>query len=1222
MQKNSASNNKASLPYYNGRGFPLESLSPSQFEEFVFGCLICVANVLDMQITGKPSGSGDGGFDVQGEVLSSKRLICVQCKRQTSPLGIPQLAKELAKVSATVALEGSDVGVHRFICTGGIRNSLIKQLREKSRKQLATEAGEQLATSTDPVLTNLRKSLILERKDPRLIAETYVLGLDTLTAWGKEEFDAALSVRWSEVLVVAERFFQIASVVREHPRALFDRNAYISGHSSFSVAVQPRLTGCVLPDGLSWISQATSNESITIDKHNISNLHELAEIKLGELALLIGEGGIGKSTALELLRTDLLLSEQEATLPVLISLVNYTSGSLDQAIHQELGVYHGTWRSLPDKVLLLCDGLNECPSAHVASFMSELKPLFRQGKIACVISTRGSTRHGNIVLPIKPSICVKVESITPIGIQRIAEQELKRGAKEFVIAYRSLADRSWAPVFWTPFSVMVALRLWRIKAVLPPTLSEMLEELLKAKCIRNSESPNQNLSADVVLKLAGALAYQLLIVDHLLECSALQAGRAIRAAKNHCADALGITDLSELEVVELLSSHELIQRSADGHLSFGHQLLAGALAAPMLSQVWRDHKECLDYSIADDAWVFAARLISTEHAEDFLKTALNIDVMLGARCAREFPNQLQVLAEQLIIQSINAGISEILSIEAYYALARLGSNGAIEKLRKEAVNSTNPIQHVVQRALSTAGDILYLKELLPKVEIQRDFPGKVSGGDLGIWEVAPLPIRLDLARHYLTVCTPGKPVKESLSLIAYERDINDLDIIMKHLNAVSNYGAWQVALYALHEASPFHAEKFIEGELLECKSPIDKANIIRTASQIGMQIDIRTAFECSLIELSHEDSVGPEKNYQLHQLISDVIVKNTLPSDLITFVESELLKSNGEIKVRLWMIATCCNSESIANYAMQCIEEWGDDLGSACNYFIDQPELAFARQTKLIEICERGLVNKNNWFKWNTWRVLTLIGLLGSTTNTAASLSAMIQSLMNILDATRHNDTASLSPEEAKILAETKLENARFMLGNHASHLIFASADAKELLSENDLLSLLHFDTHTYSGCEESLRKALSVVNSTSIDHTLVLISEPWIKLSGLVAVCGLGITDTRIKLLELALKEFYTHPAGVSMVCKAIGYCWNPRVSEMVMQTVAAIPSWSDYESQFFWNFIQMVAKNVDADDQIIIENAISVAKTSFAKRILGIWSEQASGERVGLSRLAPNQL
>ena len=54
-------------PLYEGHGLPVDKLDPGKFEEFVFACLLQVAATWNLKIDGKPSGSGDGGFDVMGE---------------------------------------------------------------------------------------------------------------------------------------------------------------------------------------------------------------------------------------------------------------------------------------------------------------------------------------------------------------------------------------------------------------------------------------------------------------------------------------------------------------------------------------------------------------------------------------------------------------------------------------------------------------------------------------------------------------------------------------------------------------------------------------------------------------------------------------------------------------------------------------------------------------------------------------------------------------------------------------------------------------------------------------------------------------------------------------------------------------------------------------------------------------------------------------------------
>ncbi len=1206
-------------PHYEGRRLPIDVLSPSEFEEFVFSSLLCIEDVLGLRITGKPTGSGDGGFDVQGEVIVSRRLACVQCKRLKEKLGSPQVAEELAKVAATAALEGSDVGEHRFICTGGVRTKLRNQLREQPRQQMAFEAGERLANSVDGELATLRLRLEDNGADPRKVAEDYVLGLDLLMVWGAEEFDAALSSRWNDVLRVAERHFKIATVVREHPRASFDRAAYIAEHRNFKAIVEPRLSNPGLPEGITVSSEDAPSAAAAPSIRIIKRLDELADLAVGELVVLLGDGGVGKSTTLKLLRAESLRIEPDSTLPIYISLTNYVAGGLDQAIHQELGVECGTWRSLPDKVLLLCDGLNECPSANVSAFLKELKHLLKRNCVACVLSTRESTRHRKIILPQPPVACIKLEGITPIAIRRIAEHELQDGTTEsFITAYRSLTDSSWSPLLWTPFAVKIALRLWKQSETLPATLGEMLAALLKARCDKNAELPEQGPAPEVVLHLAGALAFQCLIIDRRLECPALEAGKCIREAKKHCADALGIADMPETVVVDLLARHELLKISEGGHLSFGHQLMAGALAAPILSRVWRNHMDCLGEPVADDAWIFAARMVPQEHVEDFLEAAFNIDLMLGARTARELPDDLREFAERLLDRAFAEKSPETVRLQGLFALARIGSAGAIDKLRMFATDTGSPIHHAAQLALAATGVQDYLRQLLPKVDGMRSCGVRFSGGEIGVWEAAPLSVRLDLARERLTKCNAGEPVGESISLLAYERDPDDMVLVEKHLRAASHLVAWQSALYALHEMSPLRAKEVLDETLLEISKPTERATFMHSAALIGVAIDVRSAFECAVVEMLPDESDG-HAEYQLSKFISDVVAKFPLPDDLVAFVECELPTSCGERRNRLWQIATGCKISSFAEYAVSCVGHWGVDLANACNYFIAQPELARVRRQQLVVFCENGFEDEQTWYAWKTWRALTLVGELGFSAKAANLLSGMIKRLVRVQRATEADDIATLSPADAKLLKDKVQERIRFHLEGLAAQLIPAAAKARAFLSDDVLLSLLNFNSHSYSGVGDHLREALSGLSDASIDEVLNQIEEPWTRLSGLEVVCALGSTRIRVDMLARELRQNYALPAALNIVLKAIEACWCKDVCEMVAKTVAEIPAWSEFESQFFWDFVRAVSKRVGPDDQAAIETVITVAKTDFARRILNLWRDQASGDRVGLARLSP---
>lgn len=1207
-------------PFYNGHGFPVEQLSPGKFEDFVFACLQSVSDLFDLVVTGQPSGSGDGGFDVQARNTRTGRIACVQCKRQKEPLGTPLVAEELAKVAATSALEGSDVGEHRFICTGGVRSKLVRQLREQSRQELVVEAVQRITTAQDGELAVLRERLEVASLDVRNVVRSYITNLDVLLAWSFHEFDVALSPRWSVILQIAERFFSIATVVREHPRASFDRAAYVLEHRSYEAVLEPRLRATSVPAGITSLSAANPGATTFEVTTNITTVDQFCELEVGSLALLTGDGGAGKSAALKLIRARALQSS-DAMLPIMISLSTYVPGGLDHAIHQELGVESGNWRSLPDRVLLLCDGLNECPAGHVNAFLIELTSLLSRKRISCVISTRESTGRIKIVLPQAPSACVGLDEITPRGIRRIAERELRdNNAERFIAEYRALADVSYSRLLWTPFSVMVAVDLWRMNSSLPDTLGEMLAALLRSRCDRNLELSQCQLPPEVVLLLSEAVAFQCLIMDGRLDCPAVEAGRWIREAKTFCGDALGIADLSETQAIEILIEHNLIHRSQNGHFNFDHQLVAGALTAPLLSSTWRKYVNRLEDPLSDDAWVFAARMVSPDDRTDYLAAVFSRDLLLGARVARELPPEHHAYAKSLLDQCIKPDAPEHVRVNATYALALLGSAAAVAQLKELVSDQQSPILRAAQRALAATGDYEFLAQILTIVDAIRSTPIRMSGGEVDIWDQAPLPKRLDVVRRRLLSCSLGEPVSESLRLVAFERDTGDIATIERHLEASRDLSAWGNGIHALHIVAPERAKIAVKRGVASVPSLTGRARLLRMAALAGVPIDVEEAFRCAIAELP-ADVRDERSDFDLISLISDVIGKMTLPVTLVSVVERELPHSTGDRRARLWQLAFGCHSAWIGDYAASCIADWTQDAGNACRYFIEHPDLADGHRSLLIEHCERAIENEHCWYDWVTRQALELLLQLGCSTSTVSVLTAMLERAARVTIAAREGTLTNLSSGDLAFLGAFPSEHLVAHLELQMSPLISVVARARSFLPQSALTCLLSFDFHVSEDALSELRLALSDVPDTAIDDELVRIHDLSTLLSGLLIVCPRGPTPTRLELLERGLRASYCHPAGMHRVQRAIETCWCPDVLQMVLKFVADVGEWSEYDSQFFWDFSRLVARRVREDDGAAIEDALRMAKTEFAKRILLLWRAQTLGERVGLSSLTSSR-
>ncbi|MNX80316.1 hypothetical protein D3C86_1119730 [compost metagenome] len=591
--------------------------------------------------------------------------------------------------------------------------------------------------------------------------------------------------------------------------------------------------------------------------------------------------------------------------------------------------------------------------------------------------------------------------------------------------------------------------------------------------------------------------------------------------------------------------------------------------------------------------------------------------MLGARVARELSSDFHLLAERLLERAIAPESPETVRARGLFALARLGTLGAIAKLREVVADERSSLNYAAKMSLAAAGDLPYLAQLLPEVDRLKSLPMTISGGDIGVWESAPFATRLDLARHRLSECRAGDPVKESLMLLAYERDSDDAALIEKHLRAASDLNAFQAGLRALHTTAPSRAKSILDEVLLETLEPAGRARILRAAALLGVDVDMRMAFECALTDYSSMQSEA-HAEFSFQQLISDVLSKSALPPDLVAVVEKELPMSTKARRSKLWQIANSCRSLVISEYALMCLEAQEDDRGNACNYFIGQPELARTRRQELVECCEQIFSDEKNWFSWNTGRALALVGMLGFTEKAAASLSTMIQRLVRVHSAADEGDVASLSSNEAALLKSTKSEHIRFHLDEFAAQLIPAAAQARTFLSNETLLSLMHFNAHTH-GVVEHQRELLSGVDDEAIDDILTKVGDSWIRVSGLAVVCPRGATDARIKLLASEIRRGYAHPAMMKLLCQATEACWCEEICEMVVRTVSEIPMWSEEDSQFFWEFSRMVAQHVNPGSRLTIERALSTAQTAFAVRILELWRDHSLDTRIGLARVSP---
>ncbi len=1208
-------------PLYEARSVPFEELSADDFEKCVFACFLAIQSHQGLRIDGQPAGSGDGGFDVYGVAVDSNRKLCIQCKRQKASLGLPLLAKEVAKVALTTRLGKSDVGVHFFICTGGITQELRRLLRETDRSEIVNAAQSVIRGATEGELHALRERLTQAGDDAEEVIGSYVQALDRLVAWDIGEFDAALSPAWDSVFNVLERFFRVSTAIREHPRALFALKAYQDRSGSFTTVVQPQLEEGELPAGLVELSGADPGPQEPPPRRNLLTVKSLAALAPGEAALVVAEGGAGKTTLLELVRAEAARESSNSTLSVLITCAEYTPGALDTAVHAQLGVQSGSWRMLPDKVQILCDGINEAPLGSVRALFGELKPLLKSNSISCVFTSREDSRVVRTVLPTVPCSTLRLVPLSPGRVRALAHHEFAEESEvaAFADAHRAMATRAAGPFMWTPFAVRVALKRWKDSRQLGNTLGDLLDAIVSARAERDLEIPSQVSSSELprasVLAIASALAFEMLVVDGQPACSADAIGATLKRAICLCSDIFGADGLNSSEFIGLLRKHDLVQRTPDESFRWNHQLVAGALAARHLASHWRQHLRALQQPVADDAWVFATRRIPKSDLDEYLSELFHADLMLGARATAELPLGERDRSLQHIAKALQSGQPEELRATGFFALARVGTERALSFLRKMAEDRRSEIGFLAARALAYSGDRLFLLELGAEVDRRRQIGWGMSGGAISVWETASLADRIAIARERLRLVEPGEPVNESLSLIGYETSQEDLPLLETHLRATKDLTSWSTALRAIRTGDHDRAQSLLDEALSEATSSSAKAAIMTTGHQLGLIVDVDDAFSL-LMDLSAEESPDGTNELTRSELVKHVLGELPLTTSIRCTLEDQLPTSTGEKKVSLWRLATRVESPTLALVALDTFSNDLESAGMAANFFLAHQTLRDEHHSALQEAIERYLQNRANWFSFDSWRTLALVAELGFTARTAGLLQKMILRIAELLELAQNGTMPTFDESEAHVARGFKIDSARIRLGHCAGYLVPGALGASRILPAPVLLKFLHFDLASSSPGKEIVN-VYRELEPALLDDGLESVRDPWAQRAGLELVCEFGITDRRLELLRAHLKETYCHPAALGYVQRTIEKCWSASTCAMVVETIADFEDWPEECQQFFWDFIRMVGARLTGADRCLVERHLALAKTPFARRILRIWRQATLDSRVGLSRL-----
>ena len=1127
------------------------------------------------------------------------------------------LAKEVAKVALTSYIERSDVGEHFFICTGGVTQSLRGLLREADRAGIIGKAQEVIRGGD---LHKLQKRVDQMGGNAELVVSSYVQELDRLVAWNMGEFDAALSPCWDLVSNVLERHFRVSTAVREHPRALFDRKAYLERCTNLTEVVMPLLEEGKLPTGLVESSGADPGPENAPSRKKLLTVEALAALAPGEVALVIAEGGAGKTKLLELVRAEVANTSPNSKLSVLINCAEYQAGTLNSVVHSQLGVKSGSWKMLPDDLQILCDGINEAPPGVVKALFNELKPLLQSSLISCVFTSREDSREVRTVLPTKPCASIRIAPLTPGRVRSLAQYELLNGTavSAFTDAYLAMARSASGRYIWTPFAVRVALKRWKESGQLGSTLGELLDTIVFARAERDLEISTceswSDLPKSSVLQLASELAFQMFVVEGRGTCGVNEIGSIINKVKCICSNIYGTDGLNSHQFTGLLRKHDLVQQSGDDSFKWSHQLVAGALAAPRLANNWKPYLEKLKQPLTDDVWVFAVRHILPSDLDEFLGELYHADLMLGARATAELPLCERDRSLRYIFKAIQPQQPERLQVTGLYALAKVGTKRALSFLRERAERLEEDDGFQAACALAYSGDRTYLLKLGARVDELRQAGWIISGGEVAIWEAASLADRIAIARERLTLTKPGEAVNESLNLISCEATLDDIPLLESHLHAAKDFTAWITALRAIKSGHHDYCQQLFEDALIKEQGQA-KAQIMTGGHMLGLTVDAEDTFSL-LMDLSLEECGESSQIVAKNDLITKVFSELPMSIRIREMIEGQLPVSTGEKKISLWNMAARVESSKIALAALDVFRNDLKIVWCSANYFIAHQALRVSHKIELQVAIDEYLKDKRNWFTFSTYRVFELQEMLGFTTRSADVLQQMILRVVSIVESAENGFIPDFDESESQLAQDFKIESPRIHLMHFLCWLVPGSVAAKHILPSSVLLKFLHFDLlGNIPGAE--IYGVFRDLDEVLIDDELERVKDSWAQRASLSMVCEYGVTDRRLNLLRKYLKQDCCHPMALGYIKRALEKCWCFGVFEMVVETIASLDTWPAECQQFFWDIVHLVNERVTGGERALIEKYICQAKTSFARRILRIWLQETLDCRVGLSRL-----
>jgi hypothetical protein len=1170
-----SSDNRPSLR--QGQLLPVGLLDPKAFERFLLSLLSALGDQLGLTHVRGLSEGTDDGFDGAANRVGDGGNVCLQGKRLSKALSVRQVAAELAKVALVSATEDSKIVAHYIITSGTIAKTLKAALRENGRTQLY--ASVNLASSTSKELAVRREAVKARKLDPASVVTKYLDGLD-LHVLTISDLEIYITRNWSRLTDLISRFFVLEHVLREHPRPELDEQVYLNQ----LLAIPPdfvrlEATSAGVPgnnivnkdvsDPLA-VKRAQNHEVLNsnatsgVSESDASAIARLVSVEPGAGLLLVAGGGAGKTTTLKMACAQAAKYRQQDTdfpLPILIDLSLF-DGSLSELIAATLSA-KGDWKSLPGTFMLFADGLNEAPTETLRQIGAQLSDPTLLRRTAIVVASR----TGALRMPIHLSWADKQIGLEVIGLRDVARMagllghKMPAFLKEFRHRVRDLR------LTRLPFGAACAIAIYEDTGKLPPSDRELIGELLARRLIRNRDVPGLSRLAQLVpeealLTLAQLFAFEMRIirdritVPHAVGLEIIQQNlKRIRLLKH-----IAIPDaLDDATVFELLVHHEFIKIISPKFISIGHEIVADFLASTPLAAEWMPYLPGLDrQGTARDAWWFAAS--NVQDKSRYLAEISKLDLILAARCARSLGIEACAAVESEVLGRLKIGASQEQPgrQEFLLALGILATPTSIAYLRASMgaiVQRTDLSRHGIHlKALTWAGDEDTLKYLLLEGDKLSSNAFTVSGGEIELWESAPVPKALDLARARLSHATSIDPVVLSAKTVARLGDEEDVvlleRVVMGHSDLVTVIRVFW-AMYSRDRERAVKALKTRKGAVVG-----NEIQLWKTLVDAGVSIDLSPLVDALLLT----PSVANVASSHIKSSAAEILRTMKLDGAAISRLRAALGESETTL---IWSIAAAhqlvefCDV-AIARFATASMNEAGTILAFAAADPWVTPSASAQFHSIVLERFTAGRLSGD------TWTTAHLVRYLQESGDSTRGREILFKELSDL-------GTKALSSEIDDLASfETQMD---------LQDLLPLAGPFQGEIPNSSLLGLMHVDVSTMP---EEMRHRfallLRAVPGRDIDEEILKLPDDFPRLNMLCLILSIGSSEIRETLLKASIPLALKMPSVANIVAPALRAVWNTELSKSVLAYIAAI-QWDSGAHQMAFDVLDVVGKCIGED-------------------------------------------